>query len=517
MQELRFGLPRCSGILLHVTSLPGRGIGDLGPAAFRWVDWLAGAGQSLWQILPLVPTGEGGSPYHGLAALAGNPLLVSPERLAEDGLLDLDEVGGEQLPATWVDYPRVGRWKDRLLRQAFAAFRAGAAPGLRPAFAAFRARHAGWLDDYALFQAVREAHGGAPWTEWDAPIRRREPHAIEQWRERLWDRIEDQAFRQFLFERQWRALHDHCRERGIRVIGDLPIFVAHDSADVWAHRELFHLDADGRPTVVAGVPPDYFSATGQRWGNPLYRWDVLAESGYRWWIERFRRTLEQVDLVRVDHFRGFEAYWEIPAAEPTALHGRWVPGPRTALFEAVERELGVLPIIAEDLGIITPEVDALREALGFPGMRVLQFAFDGDPRNPHLPANHPRDAVAYTGTHDNATTVGWWRDAAPEERERVRALAPAAAGGVHWEMIGLAFASPAHFAIVPLQDVLGLDDEARMNTPGTVTGNWTWRVPEERLTADVQQRLRELTSATGRLPAPPPAGPHSNPLPGPSG
>ncbi|HEX5727233.1 MAG TPA: 4-alpha-glucanotransferase [Longimicrobiaceae bacterium] len=487
---------RASGILLHPTSLPGPGIGGVGEEAHRFVDWLRAAGQSLWQVLPLVPPDESGSPYNGLSAMAGNTLLLSPALLADDGLLEADEVPcPDGLPGDCLELREVARWKDRLLRRAHGAYRAGWAPALRRAFAGYRDAQGDWLRDYALFRALREHHGGAPWTEWDAPLRRRDPAALARAAADLEDEVERHAFGQFLFDRQWGALRAYARAAGVRLMGDVPIFVAHDSADVWAHPELFELDGDGRPTVVSGVPPDYFSATGQRWGNPLYRWDEMARTGYRWWTERFRRTLEHVDLARIDHFRGFEAYWEVPAEEPTALRGEWRPGPGEALFAAVERELGPLPLVAEDLGIITPEVEALREALGFPGMRVLQFGYgDADPASPHRPENHPRNAVAYTGTHDNDTALGWWRTAP----EAARAALGGDGGDVHWRMIERALASPAAVAILPLQDVLGLGSEARMNTPGTVEGNWEWRFREGDLTPELAGRLRELTRASGR-------------------
>jgi 4-alpha-glucanotransferase len=489
-------VPRSSGVLLHVTSLPGRGVGEIGAPAHAWVEWLADAGQTLWQILPLVPVGEGGSPYNGLSALAGNPLLVSLEPLVDEGLLD--RVPAAPFPADHVDYPSVIRWKDELLRAASHAFRAGAAPHLRGPFTEFRRAHAGWIEDYALFRAVREEMDGAAWIEWDRPIRLREARAVDAWRGRLGDRIDDHVFRQFLFDRQWALLRRHANQQGIRLVGDIPIFVAYDSADVWANRELFLLDEEGRPTHVAGVPPDYFSETGQRWGNPLYRWDEMARRGYPWWKQRFRRALEQVDIARVDHFRGFEAFWEIPAAEQTAMVGQWVEGPGAALFRSVEEELGPLPLIAEDLGLITPGVEALRDELGLPGMRVLQFAFDGDPSNPHLPRNYPEHCVCYTGTHDNDTTLGWWQGADAEQRALVRRQAPDGSGGIHWDFIQLAFDSPARWAVVPLQDVLGLGNEARMNTPGIAGGNWSWRVRAEEITGQAQARLRDVTRDTDR-------------------
>lgn len=493
---------RAAGILLHPTSLPGPGIGSAGEAARRFIDWLAGAGQSYWQVLPLVHVDGGGSPYNGLSAMAGNPLLIDLAALAGEGLLD--PRSAEDAPGTddRVDFEAVSRWKGERLDAAHRAWRDGAAPALAGPFSRYRAEHAGWLADFALFRALRAHHEGAPWTAWEARLRDRVPEALRAWRERLATEVERAEFEQFLFDRQWRALRRYAGARGVRIIGDIPIFVAHDSADVWAHPELFRLGAEGAPEVVSGVPPDYFSETGQRWGNPLYRWDRMRARRFDWWAGRFRRMLQWADLVRVDHFRGFEACWEIPAEEATALNGRWVPGPGAELFHEVERSLGPLPVIAEDLGLITPEVDALREELGYPGMRVLQFAYDGDPRNPHLPANHPRDSVAYTGTHDNDTALGWWRSASDEERVR----AGGEGGEIHWRLIEAAFGSAASLAVVPLQDVLGLGSEARMNTPGTDVGNWRWRVREGALTEAARERLRDATLRSGRLPG---AGPGS--------
>ncbi|HTE21199.1 MAG TPA: 4-alpha-glucanotransferase, partial [Armatimonadota bacterium] len=402
---------RASGILLHPTSLPGPGTGDLGEQAFRFVDWLKYAEQSLWQLLPLVAVNEGGSPYNALSAFAGNPLLISPAELSIHGLLDADDaLPPKKLDAEGLDFAAVMRWKEAMVRAAQKVLHED--EELLADFVAYRAEQAGWLDDYALFRALRDAHGGRCWAEWPVPLRDRHPNALEQARHELVAEVERHAYAQYLFDLQWTAVRRYAGEHGIRIIGDVPIFVSHDSADVWAHPELFTLDAEGQPTVVSGVPPDYFSATGQRWGNPLYRWDVLKETGYRWWIDRFRRTLEMVDVVRIDHFRGFESYWEVPGDSDTAEKGRWMPGPGRDLFDAVAAELGGLPLIAEDLGIITPEVEALRDALGLPGMRVLQFAFGGDdPTNPHLPGNYVHNSVAYTGTHDNDTTLGWYADA----------------------------------------------------------------------------------------------------------
>ena len=498
---MRVTAERRSGILLHPTSLPGDAIGDLGAQAYRFVDWLASAGQTLWQVLPLVAVDGGGSPYNGLSAFAGNTLLLSADLLVEDGLLDDDEA---RAPAGFdpsrADYPGAAEWKDALLRRAHAAFAADASPGLRAGFAEYRERQAAWLDDWCLFRALRDESGGKPWVVWPEPLRERDGYALQAARDRLSAEVERHALGQFLLDRQWGALRRYANGRGIRVIGDIPIFVAHDSADLWAHPELFSLDPAGMPTVVSGVPPDYFSATGQRWGNPLYRWDVLERTGYRWWIDRFRRTLEMVDVARIDHFRGFESYWEVPAEEETALHGRWLPGPGAKLFAAVERELGPLPLIAEDLGIITPAVDALRESLGFPGMRVLQFAFgdDDDPANPHRPERYPADSVAYTGTHDNNPALGWYRDEA-SDRARAALCQGCDAGDVNWRMIGIVLGSDAALAVIPLQDVLGLGSEARMNTPGSVDGNWLWRFRAGDLTPALAGRLRDLTARTGRL------------------
>jgi len=492
---------RTSGLLLHVTSLPGRfGVGDLGPAAYRFVDFLARAKQGLWQVLPLVPVDAGGSPYSSPSTFAGNPLLVSPEGLAADGLLTEDDLAhAPAFPAGRVDFARVIPFREALLRRAFARFEAGAAPALREAFAGFCARHAEWLDDYALFTALKAHHGGRAWTDWPRPLARREPAALDEARRALAAEVEVHRFAQFLFDRQWAALRAYAHARGVRIMGDLPIYVAHDSADVWAHPDRFLLDADGRPEAVAGVPPDYFSETGQRWGNPLYRWDRMRAAGFRWWIARITRTLGLVDLVRLDHFRGFEAYWSVPAEEETAVEGEWVEGPGAALFEAFERALGrPLPLVAEDLGTITPGVGALMERFGLPGMAVLQFAFGGDADNAYRPHNYRPNLVAYTGTHDNDTFLGWWTNGAtPEERAVGRAYL--GTGEPHWAAIRAVATSVADTAVFPLQDVLGLGSEARMNTPGREDDNWAWRFTDGQLTDDLADRLALLTEATGRV------------------
>jgi 4-alpha-glucanotransferase len=387
----------------------------------------------------------------GLSAFAGNPLLISPEALVRDGLLTEQDLGDRDVGSDAVDYPEAIRYRGELLNRAFGAYRDGAGRELQEEFKAFRVRHADWLRDYAMFAALREKHDHASWLEWDPPLRCREPAALERWSAENADVVEREELIQWLFDRQWKALREYANGRGVRIIGDIPIFVALDSADVWAHPELFNLDPERQPITVSGVPPDYFSKTGQLWGNPLYRWDVLADQEYDWWIRRFRRTLEQVDIARVDHFRGFAAFWAVPAGEETAINGRWEPGPGTAVFEATGTKLGSLPLIAEDLGLITPDVEELRDELGFPGMRVLQFAFgDSGSRNPHLPANHPRNSVAYTGTHDNDTTVGWYRSAPAADRAGVRKLLghEPRPDELHWELIELAFQSPAHMAVV---------------------------------------------------------------------
>ena len=509
--------PRRSGILLHPTSLPGRyGIGELGPEAHRFVDFLSGAGQRLWQVLPLGPTGYGDSPYQCFSAFAGNPLLVSLDALVEDGWLRAEDLApAPEFAADSVDYDAVAAFKLPLLDRAFRRFETEAEPADRAAFDAFREANASWLDDYALYMAVKEAQGGTEWTEWEEDIARRRPEALSRWREERAGAVRARAFGQYLFFLQWQRLRERCRERDVALMGDIPIFVARDSADVWSHPQLFQLDEHGRPRVVAGVPPDYFSATGQLWGNPLYDWEEMARTGYGWWIERFRAALGLVDLVRLDHFRGFEAHWEIPAGEETAVNGQWVKGPGAALFEALREALGDLPIVAENLGVITPEVEQLRERFGFPGMAILQFAFGRDPEaGEFLPHNYPRNRVVYTGTHDNDTTVGWWTTSGAgdstrgaeevrEERERALQYLDAEGREIHWAFIRAALASVADMAIVPLQDVLGLGSEARMNLPGRARGNWRWRFSPESLTDGIRDRLKRMAELYGRTVPPP--------------
>jgi 4-alpha-glucanotransferase len=504
--------PRCSGILLHVTSLPGGfGIGDLGRPAYEFVDFLAEARHKIWQMLPLGPTGYGDSPYQLFSAFAGNPLLIDVEALREQGLLSAEELSEvARLPENYVDYGRVIDVKQRLLGKAATAFLADCGSAQRQSFENFCQDHTDWLDDYALFMACKSEYKNVVWSEWDSGIRKREVGALEEWRRKLALPIAVCKFAQFEFFRQWQALKAHAHNLGIRIMGDVPIYVAHDSADVWSHPELFRLDENSKPTAVAGVPPDYFSATGQLWGNPLYRWDVSVASGYRWWIERFRASLAMFDMVRLDHFRGFEAFWEVPADALTAEGGKWVKGPGEELFLAAQRELKELPFVAENLGVITPEVEALRKKFGFPGMSLLQFAFGNDPQGPSFrPHNYSRELVAYTGGHDNDTTVGWWTssgvgestrsaDDIRKEREFTRTYLGFKDEPVNWVFIRAVLASVADIAIIPLQDVLGLGSGARMNLPGTVSGNWKWRFRGDALTKDIADRLQQLNSLYDR-------------------
>lgn len=495
--------PRASGVLLHPTSLPGsHGIGDLGPAAYRFIDFLATARQQVWQILPLGHPGHGYSPYAALSAFAGNPLLVSLDRLADEGLLAADELrDAPQFSPDRVDYDAVSGFKLAKLRQAYERFAAFATPGMREDFAGFRAAEARWLGDYALFIALKEELGGRAWNEFGPEVVRRHPEALEAGRTRLASAVEATEFAQYMFFRQWLDLKRYANGRGIRIMGDIPIFVAYDSADVWANQSIFMLDDSGQMLAVAGVPPDAFSDTGQRWGNPLYRWDELAANGYAWWVERLRKSLEVNDFLRLDHFRGFAAYWEVPASEPTAVNGRWVAGPGARFFTAARQALGALPIVVEDLGLITEDVIALREELGYPGMKVLHFAFGDDHRNPYLPHNYEPNFVVYTGTHDNDTSRGWFETLPEWQRHRVLAYLGRDGHDITWDLIRLAMMSTAKTAIFPLQDVLDLGGWARMNYPGRADGNWAWRVALDRLTPEVAHRLGDLAALYGRVPA----------------
>jgi 4-alpha-glucanotransferase len=502
---------RSGGILLHPSSLPGpHGIGDLGPRAYEFVDWLEAAGCRLWQVLPLGPTGYGNSPYQSRSAFAGNPLLISPDLLVRDGLLKVSEL--TERPAfdtrarrrvRRVNFGRVIPWKMSLLERAFDRFQSSAPEPLRQEFAAFRADNASWLEDFSLFMAIKEANEDRPWWEWPLPLRHRDAAALRDAREWLGPSITRYSFYQLLFYRQWWQLHDHAHARDIRIIGDLPIFCAADSADVWGHPELFFLEEDGQPTYWAGVPPDYFSATGQLWGNPLYRWENHKRTGFDWWLQRLRSTLGQVDIARLDHFRGFAACWEIPAGSPTAEIGRWEPGPGADLFNAIlqdsnqEPDTAVLPLIAEDLGVITPDVVRLRDDFRLPGMRVLQFGFS-EPQPLFLPHNYVHHCVAYTGTHDNDTSQGWLRKASAEERAYALRYLQTSATGLSWSMVRAIWSSVAVFAIAPMQDLLGLGTQARMNYPGKPVGNWQWRLREDDISRSLGEKLAELNELYGR-------------------
>ena len=493
---------RASGLLLHVTSLPSPyGIGDLGPSAFAWIDRLHEAGQSWWQALPLGPTGYGDSPYQSLSSFAGNDLLVSPRSLIEDRLLRISGYHRYFLSVAAIDYDVVIPFKHQLLETAWTNFKRGARPDLQVAFDEFRHAEAHWLEDYSLFRALKVRHKGAYYLEWPAELVQRVPAALAQARQELSERIEQQCFAQFLLFRQGERLKEHAHAKGVRLIGDLPFFVSPDSSDVWANPELFLLDDHHHPRFVAGVPPDYFSAEGQLWGNPVYDWEVLRRTGYRWCIDRLRALLAHVDAIRLDHFRAFAAAWHVPAGAPTAQAGQWVPGPGAEFFSAAQKELGALQFIAEDLGVITPDVCALRDQVHIPGTRVLQFAFDGNPDNPYLPQHYVPNTVVYTGTHDNNTTRGWFEDLADQQKQRVwkylnrpdgdsREVAPA--------LMEMAWSSAAALAMAPLQDLLNLGSDARMNVPGRAEGNWRWRCPEDKLSAPAFEQLRDLTKTSNR-------------------
>jgi 4-alpha-glucanotransferase len=451
----------------------------------------------LWQILPLGPTGYGNSPYQPFSAFAGNPLLIDLESLVSQGFLGEGEISSS-FPAGEVLYDKVEAFKDRALRRSYQTFQDFGAESWKGAWEIFQQENDYWLEDFCLFMALRRHFDGAVWTEWDEDIALRSRSAMVYWREKLDNEVNYQKYLQFLFNRQWQQVRAYAHEKDIEIIGDVPIFVGHDSADVWAHRELFRLDEHGSPTVVAGVPPDYFSATGQLWGNPHYRWDVMKDNGYAWWTARLRRTFSRVDRVRLDHFRGFAGYWEIPADAETAVNGRWVKGPGVDFFQTLREGLGELPIIAEDLGIITRDVEELRKEFGFPGMKVLQFAFGSDGANPALPHNYSPNMVVYTGTHDNDTSLGWYDSLDEKTKHRVRVYTGTDGSTVNWALMRLALNSVAKMAIFPLQDVLGLGSEARLNVPGKAHGNWTWRYEADDLDQETANSLCELSTVSGR-------------------
>lgn len=485
---------RSSGILLHPTSLPGPyGIGDIGPQAHEWIDFLADVGCGLWQVLPLGPTGYGDSPYQCFSAFAGNPYLISPDPLVEDGVLEAEDLADRpEFPDEEVDYGAVIPWKLEVLDRAYARYQRGEWPELKKSLQLFREQQSHWLDDFALFMALKEAHGGGSWVGWPEDLRQRDPEAIKRAEESFSDVMDRQIFKQFVFSDQWNSLRQHAQEKNIQIIGDIPIFVAHDSAEVWARPELFYLEEDGNPTVVAGVPPDYFSATGQLWGNPLYRWSAHAANEYAWWIKRWESVLQLVDIVRLDHFRGFAGYWEVPADEETAENGRWMPGPGKHFFKILRKALGELPIIAEDLGVITPDVVELRDHFNLPGMIVVQFAFYGDPSEVFLPHNHQVNKVIYTGTHDNDTSRGWYERVSEEERSFCRRYLGISGDDIAWDLIRAAWSSVAVFALAPMQDFLSLGNEARMNYPGNPRGNWSWRMTEGAIDEGLRNRIKEF-------------------------
>jgi 4-alpha-glucanotransferase len=495
-------LTRSAGVLLHVTSLPGLyGIGDLGPSSFRWLDMLAAAKQTWWQMLPLGPPGAGNSPYQCFSAFAGNPLLISPEALVADGLLDRSDLPTvDRSSRISVNYDEVEQQKTALFALAWERSRtAGKQRKWSTLVRTFRKDNAAWVDDFALFMALREAHDRQSWTQWPTDLMRRRRGAVAEASRSLADRIDFHVFLQFLFYRQLDALRDRARQLGVKLIGDLPIFVSADSADVWANPNLFQLDRDLRPKAVAGCPPDAFCDTGQLWGNPLYDWRAAERDGYAWWVARLRAALRQADLVRLDHFRGFEAYWRVPAGDETAEHGKWTPGPGPALFEAFRDAIGALPLIAEDLGVITPAVERLRDQFGLPGMRIVQFGFGDDPANPHLPHNYVRNAVTYPGTHDNDTSVGWYGSLNANQKAAYERYTGQRTGrDVAWQLIRLAWSSVASLSIAPLQDVMSLPSSARMNQPGTGTGNWRWRLRSFDAAKDGMDRLGDLTTTFGR-------------------
>jgi len=493
---------RASGILLHPTSLPGPdGIGDLGPEAYRWIDFLNQSGTQFWQILPLGPTGYGDSPYQCFSAFAGNPYLISTTKLLDQGLLTKSDLADRpSFPIEKVDYGPVINWKIRILKKSYGHFKVSGQESLHQAFEVFQKSEAEWLEPFVLFMAIKDHFGGVGWNEWPEKYRLQDPKTIASFKADNAEKILFQAYLQFLFHRQWQALRAYAVKKGIRIIGDIPIFVAYDSADVWGNKDLFFLDEDGLPEVVAGVPPDYFSKTGQLWGNPLYKWSLHKENGYSWWIKRMQSVFQQVDIVRLDHFRGFEAYWEVPFGNETAEHGQWVKGPGHDFFHAVKNELGELPIIAEDLGVITDGVIDIRESFNLPGMKIFQFSFASDPDDDFLPHNYPRNCVAYTGSHDNDTSLGWYQSATERERDFCRRYLARSGKEIAWSLVRVLWQSVANWVLAPMQDFLSLGSWARMNYPGNPSGNWGWRMRPNAIDSQLTHRIYELNYLYGRLP-----------------
>jgi len=492
---------RMSGILLHPSSLPGPdGIGDIGPEAYNWVNFLVQTGSELWQLLPLGPTGYGDSPYQCFSAFAGNPYLISSTLLIDDGLLSLEDLQDRPLlPERNVDFGPVIQWKLEILNRAYSNFKQKKPKDLIEKFNKFIQNETDWLLDFSLFMAIKEVNGGLSWDHWEESLRKREPKSIENFKTLHWALIESHMFKQFLFYSQWTALKKYANNQGIKIIGDIPIFISFDSSDAWSNPDLFYFDEDLKPTVVAGVPPDYFSATGQLWGNPLYRWEVHKKNRYSWWIKRINATLKLFDYIRLDHFRGFVNYWEVPAGNKTAEEGRWLPGPGADFFEVIEKELGELPIIAEDLGEISEDVYELRDQFNLPGMKIFQFAFSGEPNDPFLPHNYPKNCVAYSGTHDNDTALGWYLTAPEIEKDFCRRYLSSSGENISWDMVRAVWSSVARISISPLQDFLSLGTEARMNFPGKASGNWSWRVLPGQINTDLAEKIFEINFLYSRL------------------
>ncbi len=495
-------LQRSSGILLHPSSFPSLdGIGDLGPQAYYWIDFLKSSGCSIWQVLPLGPTGFGDSPYQSFSAFAGNPYLISSTIMLDEGLLTPEDLSDRPtFPDNKIDYGAAIEWKLKIIDRAYQNFKNDPSE-LQEEFSNFRKHHAGWLSDYALFMAIKETQNGQSWLNWPELFRKRDPNTLREFSEKFHDLIEQHEFRQFIFFRQWLNLKKYANKKGITIIGDIPIFVSMDSADVWSNPELFYLDDTGRPTVVAGVPPDYFSPTGQLWGNPLYKWAEHERTNFDWWTKRIKSTLIMADLIRLDHFRGFCGYWEVPAGEPTAIKGRWVRGSGRAFLDHLKTKIGDLPIIAEDLGEITQDVVDLRDSFNLPGMKIFQFAFSDDARNLFLPHNYINNCISYTGTHDNDTSLGWYQTAPEKERDFIRRYLSTDGSDIAWKMIDCVWSSVAVYAIAPLQDFLALGSDARMNFPGRAQGNWCYRFKSTDLTPDLAHRILDLNKLYNRIPA----------------